>query len=167
MENESAGKPNVQKRSSRPEFRVAITVGVFVLFAVLVIVYTVGVVFGYVGETSRIDAVNLAMIAALVFCGILLLIPESFERLKLFEMAGMKLEMRERVRQVERALSAQDRRIEQLIQTAMSPVIFQHLCGIAFRKEYLYQNLSYFQREIYYLRTYPRTPAVRNATMAN
>lgn len=76
--------------------------------------------------------------------------PEVFERLKLLEMAGFKLEMREKVIQVQRALSEQDARIHQLLMISLSTPIFEHLCGIACLKNYQYRDYDLFQREIYF-----------------
>jgi hypothetical protein len=117
-----------------------------------VALYTAGGVLGFVSEERRIDAVNLAMIALAVLCAILLLMPEVFERLKLLEVAGFKLEMRERVTQVERALSEQDARIHQLLMISLSKAIFKHLCGITCLKNYQYRHFDLFQREIYFLK---------------
>ena len=116
------------------------------------LLYTVAVVSGSLDEKRRIDAVNLAMVALAVLYVAWLLVPKTFELLKAFEAAGLKVELRERVHEMEKKVSAQERRIEQLIQIAMSPIIFGHLCGIACCKQYLYQHLTLFQREIYYLK---------------
>jgi len=107
---------------------------------------------GYLEEKRRIDAINLALIALALLYVAWLLMPEVFDRLELFELAGFKLELRQRVREMEQIVSTQDKRIDQLIQLAMSPIIFKHLCGIACCKEYLYQHMTLVQRETYYLK---------------
>src|SRR5262245_21983910 len=74
------------------------------LLSALVIVavalaYTAGVVAGYVPEERRIDAANLAVIALAALCIFVLLKPRAFDRLKMFEAGGFRLELLERVRE--------------------------------------------------------------------
>ena len=138
---------NVQK--PLPRFGLRATIAI--VFGVLVLLYTAGIILGFVPGERKIDAINLAMIALALLCGILLLMPEVFEGLQRLELAGFKLEVRERVNQVVRAASAQDERITQLLLISLSPSIFKHLCGIAMLKEYLYHH-EYFHREMNFLK---------------
>jgi hypothetical protein len=92
------------------------------------------------------------LIGISLLVAVVLLKPEIFEQLKLFELGNLKFELRERVQKVEQAVSAQDKRIDQIIQTAMSPPIFCHLCGLGCVTEYLYHDDPLVRREWYYLK---------------
>jgi hypothetical protein len=66
-----------------------------VVVVLSVLAYTAAVVSGFIGEKNKIDTVNLAIIALGILGTIVLLQPEVLTRLKLFELAGFKLEMLE------------------------------------------------------------------------
>jgi len=66
---------------------------------VLVVGYTAGIVTGRISQQHRIDVVGLATIALAAIAVALLLRPEIFERLKVLEMSGFKLEMLDKVRE--------------------------------------------------------------------
>ena len=61
--------------------------------------YTVGVVSGAVTGEKKIDAVHLALLALTTILCVVVVRPESLERLRLFEIGGVRLEMLEKVRE--------------------------------------------------------------------
>ncbi len=68
---------------------------VAILIALTVAAYTASVISGFITEQNKIDSVNLALIALGVLGIVLSLRPDVFDRLKHFEMAGVKLDMLE------------------------------------------------------------------------
>src|SRR6476620_8246679 len=70
-----------------------------ILITGLVIDYTAGVVSGVIPDGHKIDGIHLAIIVLGVMVAVLLVRPESFERLKLLELSGFRLEMLERVQE--------------------------------------------------------------------
>src|SRR2546422_107058 len=69
------------------------------LVSVLVIAYTVSVISGFIPEGRKIDAVNLAIIAVAVLVVVFLMRPDVFDRLKILELSGVRLEMLEKVKE--------------------------------------------------------------------
>jgi hypothetical protein len=70
-----------------------------VLVSLSALAYTIGVVAGFIPESHKLDTVGLAIIALAVVVVTVLVWPEGFGRLKLFELAGFRLEMLERVKE--------------------------------------------------------------------
>ena len=64
-----------------------------IIIGLLVILYSVGVLWGYIPEERQIDAVHLAIIGIAVLGITLLLNPDLFRRLKRFETSAFNLEL--------------------------------------------------------------------------
>ncbi len=88
-------RDDVKKRFRGFGYRLVLAI----VISLLVIAYIAGVVSGIITEQHRIDAVGLATIALAAIVVALLMRPEVFERLKILEMSGFKLEMLEKVRE--------------------------------------------------------------------
>lgn len=69
------------------------------MIMLIVASYILLIVTGYIPSQHRIDGPALAFIALAVFCVFLLMNPVVFERLKVFEVSGFKLEMLEMVKE--------------------------------------------------------------------
>lgn len=89
-----------------------------IVICTLILGYTVGVVSGHIPNERKIDAVHLAIIALGLLAVIIVLRPETFERLKLLEITGFKLEMLERVREKQ---ARQESQLEDI--TLMLPLL--------------------------------------------
>lgn len=86
-------------------------IGLGIVIIALAFTYTCAVITGYVPEGSRIDMVTLAVIAFSVICSFLLITPRAFDRIKMFEMRGFKLEMLEKVKEKQ---AEQESRLEDI-----------------------------------------------------
>jgi hypothetical protein len=69
---------------------------IVVVLIILITGYSVSVVTGYIPAERRIDVPTLAVITFTIICIFLLMNPGIFERLKIFEVSGFKLEMLEK-----------------------------------------------------------------------
>jgi hypothetical protein len=124
-----------------------------VAIVVAVSVYTFAVVVGYVPPDRKIDTANLAVIALAVLCVFLIANPAIFQRLKTFEVSGVKFEMLERVREKQ---AEQEHKIEDL--DLILPLLLpkaerKHLLNLADRKTADYKGSAILRAELRRLRT--------------
>ena len=124
-----------------------------IVIAVAVGVYTLAVVLGYVPGERRIDTANLAIIALAVLCAFLIANPAIFQRLKTFEVSGVKFEMLERVREKQ---AEQEHRIEDI--ALILPLLLpkaerKHLLNLANGRTGDYKGNAALRAELRRLRT--------------
>jgi hypothetical protein len=127
--------------------------GLIIAIAVAVIAYTLAVVLGYVPVERRIDTANLAIIALAGLCVFLLANPAVFQRLKAFEVSGVKFEMLERVREKQ---AEQEHKIEDI--ALILPLLLpkaerKHLLNLANGKTAEYKGNAVLRSELRRLRT--------------
>src|SRR6202043_3159232 len=120
---------------------------------VAVSVYTLAVVLGYITTERKIDTANLAIIALAVLCVLLIANPAIFQRLKKFEVSGVKLEMLERVRERQ---AEQEHKIEDI--ALILPLLLpkaerKHLLNLGKGKTADYQGNAALRAELRRLRT--------------
>lgn len=120
---------------------------------VAVSAYTLGVVLGYVPPERKIDTANLAIIALAVLCVFLLTNPAVFQRLKAFEVSGVKFEMLERVKEKQ---AEQEHKIEDI--ALILPLLLpkaerKHLLNLANGKTAAYKGNAALRAELRRLRT--------------
>ena len=111
------------------------------------------VVAGLIPAERRIDAAALAVIALAVICIFLLMNPGIFERLKVFEVSGFKLEMLERVkeRQAEQENKLED--ISLILPLLLPKAERKHLLNLANAKTTEYKGSAALRAELRRLRT--------------
>jgi hypothetical protein len=119
---------------------------------VAVSAYTLGVVLGYVPPERKIDTANLAIIALAVLCVFLLANPAVLQRLKAFEVSGVKFEMLERVKEKQ---AEQEHKIEDI--ALILPLLLpkaerKHLLNLANGKT-AYKGNAALRAELRRLRT--------------
>ncbi len=121
MEN----NPNARRRI--PFFRISLAL----LIVGAMIVYVWALMTGNLPETRKLDITTLAVIAFSIFLSFVLISPGFFQRLKIFEMSGFKLEMLEKVRekQIEQESKLDD--IGLILPLLLSKAKQQHLLNIA------------------------------------
>jgi len=125
-------------------------VAVFVVLGVLV--YTTGVISGFIGEKNKIDTVNLAIIALGILGVLVLLKPEVLARFKLFELAGFKLEMLEvKEQQARQGAHLQD--IALVLPLLLPQTERAHLLNLANGTTANYQGAHPLRTELRRLRT--------------
>ena len=66
-----------------------------IVFVALVGAYTLAVILGLISDGHRIDAIGLALIAIAAVVVVALVRPESLREIKLFELGGIKVELRD------------------------------------------------------------------------
>ena len=82
-----------------PRERRSLRIAVATLLVAIVLLYSVGVVGGWISAASRIDAVHLALIVLTAVLAIALVRPQTLERLKRVKLSGFELEMLARVQE--------------------------------------------------------------------
>ena len=82
-----------------PQERRSLRITMATLLVLLVLLYSVGVVGGWINAGSRIDAVHLALIVLTGVVAIALVRPQTLERLKRLKLSGFELEMLARVQE--------------------------------------------------------------------
>ncbi|MCA1612858.1 MAG: hypothetical protein LC800_01645 [Acidobacteria bacterium] len=142
---------------------VSIRIGLMIVILLAVIAYTLAVVTGYLPAERRIDTTNLAVIALAVICVFLLMNPMVFERLKTFEVSGIKLEMLERVKERQ---AEQEHKLEDI--TLIMPLLFtkaerRHLLNLANGKTTEYRGSSVLRAELRRLRWVKRIREIEQA----
>jgi hypothetical protein len=122
------------------------TVVVFVLTG-LIAAYTLSVVTGLIPPERRIDVPTLAVITFTILCIFLLRNPGIFERLKIFEVSGFKLEMLEK-KQLE-----QENIISLTLPLLLPKPEQDHLLNLADGKTAGYKGGDALRKELRRLRT--------------
>jgi hypothetical protein len=128
-------------------------IGAVLVIVAMVIAYTVAVVVGLITPEHRIDAVTLAVIALAVICIFLLMNPGIFERLKVFEMSGFKLEMLERVKEKQAEQENKLEDISLILPLLLPKVERKHLLNLANGKTKEYKGSAPLRAELRRLRT--------------
>ena len=119
----------------------------------MVIAYAAAVVLGLVPAERKIDAVTLAMIVGTAVVVVLLLRPEVFDRLKLVEMTGFKLEMLEKVRQKQAQQASQLEDIALMLPLLLSGPERRHLLNLGSHTTTGYQGNHAVRTELRRLRS--------------
>jgi hypothetical protein len=148
-----ATKNNIEDTGQKGHRSYKYRVVLAVLIIALVILYTAAVVGGFVPEGRKIDTVNLTAIAIALVCVLILINPGIFDRLKMFEVSGFKLEMLERVREKQ---AEQERKLEDI--TLILPLLLpkeerKHLLNLAEGKTAEYKGCATLRVELRRLRT--------------
>lgn len=130
--------------------------GLIIVVAVIilaVLTYTVAVVAGYLPSERRIDTANLAVITLAIICVFLLLNPGIFERLKMFEVSGFKLEMLESVKEQQAEQQSKLEDIALILPLLLPKAEQKHLLNLAGNKTADYKGNSALRSELRRLRT--------------
>jgi hypothetical protein len=149
MENKQTQRGAEKRPNLASKFRIAIAA----LIGTLVVLYTLGVVAGYLPEGQRIDAINLALVAFAALSIILLLRPEILDRLKLLEMSGFKLEMLEEVRKTQARQEDKLEYIALMLALLLPEAEQQHLLNLADRTTGSYNGSHNLRTELRRLRS--------------
>jgi hypothetical protein len=127
------------------------TVAVAILI-ILTTLYTASVVAGYIPAERRIDVPTLAVVTFAVICIFLLINPGIFERLKIFEVSGFKLEMEQvKEKQLEQENKLAD--IALTLPLLLPKVEQKHLLNLADGTTADYKGGSTLRAELRRLRT--------------
>jgi hypothetical protein len=130
----------------RSKYRALVVVLIGVLIA-LIIIYTGSVVTGRIPPERRIDVPALAVITFTIIFIFLLKNPGIFERLKIFEVSGFKLEMLEK-KQLE-----QENIIALILPLLLPKPLQDHLLNLANRTTADYKGGDALREELKRLRT--------------
>jgi hypothetical protein len=143
MENNSPTKSRI------PFYRI----GLAVLIIGAMAAYVWALMTGNLPETRKLDLTTLAVIAFSIFLSFVLISPGFFQRLKIFEMSGFKLEMLEKVRekQMEQENKLDD--IGLILPLLLSKAKQQHLLNIADGKTANYKGSHDGRSELRNLRS--------------
>lgn len=118
----------------------------------MVLACTLGVVFGLIPQTHRIDLVHLGLIMLAAVIILLLLWPETGRRVKLVEVAGVKLEMLElKEKQVEQRLQLEDMKL--ILPLLLPDPERKHLLNLVRNPRLPYKRSRTVQDELRHLRS--------------
>jgi hypothetical protein len=118
----------------------------------LALAYTVGVLFGFLPEGRRIDLVHLGLLALVALVILLLLWPEAVGRVKLVEVAGVKVEMLElKEQQAVQSLQLED--IKLILPLLLPEAERKHLLILARNPSTQYKRTSLVKEELRHLRS--------------
>jgi hypothetical protein len=131
----------------------AIRLALATVTALLAVAYTVGIVSGLISEHRRIDFVSLAAISVAVVVVTLLLRPEVFERLKILEMSGFKLEMLEKVREKQVKQESELEDIRLILPVLLPDKERKHMLNLAAGKTRSYKGNHDVRTELRRLRS--------------
>ena len=124
-----------------------------VVLIILISGYTVSVVTGYVPAERRIDVPTLALITFTIICIFLLMNPGIFERLKIFEVSGFKLEMLEKVKEKQLEQENKLADIALTLPLLLPKVEQRHLLNLADGETADYKGSGALRAELRRLRT--------------
>jgi hypothetical protein len=123
-----------------------------VCLGLVVLVYTLGVVCGFIPEGQRIDLVHLGLITLTALIIILLLWPEMVSRVKLVEVPGVKFEMLElKEKQVEQRLQLEDMKL--ILPLLLPEPERKHLLNLFRNPRAPYKKSRVVQDELRHLRS--------------
>jgi hypothetical protein len=126
------------------------------LFAVaivgLALAYSVGIVVGWIPPGQRIDAVHLTILVIAAALVALLLKPEFFSRIKLFEFAGLKLEM-QKFKEEQEDQQSRLELIDQILPILLPVAERKHLLNLAGDEAENYKGNQSLRNEIRRLRS--------------
>jgi hypothetical protein len=124
-----------------------------ILIALLIVTYTVGILSGGISAKNRIDVVHLALIA-LGFIGITLLVrPDVLDRVRLFEMSGLRLEMLERVQEAQVKQEGRLEDIALILPLLLPETERRHLLNLGAKRTAGYRSNSALRSELRRLRS--------------
>jgi predicted methyltransferase len=127
-----------------------------IIIAVLAAAYTFGSVFGYVPAERKLDAMNIVFIILAIVLIFTVLKPEYVRRLKIFEAAGVKLELHEELKEVKEEQSSQAVKLKELadILPLLIPATEQeHLKYLSMGYTGTYSGNNYLRDELRHLRS--------------
>jgi hypothetical protein len=93
-----SGQPQVTQVAETDDRR-GPRIALAIFLVILVLLYSLGVVGGWIKASSRIDAVHLALIVLTGVLAVALVRPQALERLKRVKLSGFELEMLARVQE--------------------------------------------------------------------
>jgi hypothetical protein len=102
-----------------------------VLLIVLAVVYITSIIAGHLPENRRIDTVTLLIVALITVVVIVLLRPGTFNRLKLLELSGFKLEMLEEVKEQQKKQGSELADIALILPLLLPETERRHLLNLA------------------------------------
>jgi hypothetical protein len=123
-----------------------------IVFVALVGVYTLAVILGLISDAHRIDAIGLALIAIAAVVVVALVRPESLREIKLFELGGIKVELRD----LRRAQSDQQSGLDgvRVVLSILLPETEQaHLVNLLHGKTQSYEGGFAVRTELRHLRS--------------
>jgi hypothetical protein len=123
-----------------------------ICLGLIVMAYTLGVVFGYIPDGQKIDLVHLGLITLTALLIVLLLWPEAISRVKLVEVPGIKFEMLElREKQAQQSLQLEDMKL--IIPLLLPEPERKHLLNLARNPRAPYKRSRVTQDELRHLRS--------------
>jgi hypothetical protein len=108
---------------------------------------------GSIPEDRRIDSITLAIIGLTILVVLLLLRPEIFNRLKLLELLGFKMELIEEVRQTQEKQRSELEAISLIMPLLLPEFEQRHLLNLADQKTASYLASHTLRSEIRHLRS--------------
>jgi len=131
----------------------AVRLALAIVIGLLAMAYTAGIVSGLISEHRRIDLVSLAAISVAAVIVTLLLRPEVFERLKILEMSGFKLEMLEKVREKQVKQESELEDIRLILPVLLPDKERKHMLNLAAAKTRNYKGNHDVRTELRRLRS--------------
>lgn len=118
-----------------------------------VLAYTFGVISGHIAEEEKVDAVHFALLGATLLFAIVLVRPQMLDRLRLFEIGGVRLEMLERVRETQQKQESELEDIKLILPLLLPETERKHLLNLANGTTSGYKASSAMRNELRRLRS--------------